>query len=523
MSFDLLAQLNKRIPGHIRICLVSGIVIGWITHFYMLTHKFLNWDDANNMGSFGSGDYLGRWFLKYIHPLGGKYSVPAVHGFLLILCIAVSACLVLEILQIKSTTGAILTAAVLETFPSVVSTITFMFMAHTSGIGILMVTLAVYLLRKYRYGWVPCTLLLICGLGTYQSYVSFAITLMLLGMIADIFHGKKFPEILKTGIVCVVVLGIGVVIYMKLSHVIYPNLDNETYGGVGNMGQIAIREVPTLIGRCYKRFLEYFLWKPFAFVSSTAQTANIITCVLAVALFLYLVVSRKMYQDIWTFLLLVLLCGLVPLAAAFIYFMAPEVTYSMLMLYAYALIYVEVLALLGYCMEDWHIRPVSERWRNGLRYTAVIVVVAVVFVSCYTDYLLANRAYLRTNFATERVQQYFNRVIAMVETTEGYENGDRIEILGEFYYRDNPSTVEVDILDAEDLRELDGVALENGLITTSVRDNFIRMFVGYDMADLAFSEKEAIMETEEYKNMAVYPKEGCVQKIQDIWVVKMCE
>ena len=180
-------------------------------------------------------------------------------------------------------------------------------------------------------------------------------------------------------------------------------------------------------------------------------------------------------------------------------------------------------ALLEYCVEDWHRDPVSGRWRNGLRYAAVTLTAATVFVSSYTDYLLTNRAYLRTNFATERVQQYFNRVIAMVERTEGYENGDSIEILGEFYYRDNPSTVEVDILDSESLRELDGVALENGLITTSVRDNFIKMFVGYDMADLRFEDKEAIMETEEYKNMAVYPKEGCVQKIHDIWVVKMCE
>ena len=195
----------------------------------------------------------------------------------------------------------------------------------------------------------------------------------------------------------------------------------------------------------------------------------------------------------------------------------------MLMLYAYALIYVTVLGLLEYCMEDWQDKPVSVGWRNGLRYAVVIVTVCTIFVSSYTDYLLTNRAYLRTNLAAERVQQYFNRVIARVENTEGYESGDRIEILGEFHYRDNPSTVEVDILNSEDLRELDGVALENGLITTGVRDNFIKMFVGYDMADLNFSEKEYIMETEEYRKMAVYPKEGCVQKINDIWVVKMCE
>lgn len=325
------------------------------------------------------------------------------------------------------------------------------------------------------------------------------------------------------GILCVAVLGAGVLLYMRLSHIIYPNIDHETYGGVGNMGQIAIREMPVLIGRCYKRFLEYFLWKPFAFVSRTAQTANIITCILAVVLFVYLAVERKMYRDVLTFLMLIVLCFFVPLAAAFIYFMAPEVSYSMLMLYAYALIYVLVLALLEYCMEDWHGKPVSIMWKNALRYGIVVVTVATVALSSYTDYLLANRAYLRTHFATERVQQYFNRVIAMVEATPGFVEGDSIEILGEFYYRDNPSSVEVDVLDAEDLRELDGVALENGLITMSVRDNFIKMFVGYDMADLRFEKKEEIMQTDTYRDMPVYPDKGCVQKINGIWVVKMCE
>ena len=143
MNFDLMARLYKKVPRYTRLCFAVAMIAGWLTHFYMLTNKFLNWDDANNMDSFGSGDYLGRWFLKYIHPLGGKYSIPAVHGFLLIVCIAVSACIILEILQIKSMTGAVLTAVVLETFPSVVSTMTFMFMAHTSGIGIRMATLAV--------------------------------------------------------------------------------------------------------------------------------------------------------------------------------------------------------------------------------------------------------------------------------------------------------------------------------------------------------------------------------------------
>jgi hypothetical protein len=481
----------------------------------MLTHKLVNWDDANNLSASGSTDYLGRWFLKYIHGLGSVHSIPAVHGFLLILFVALSACLVLGIANIRSTTGAILVPALMVTFPSVVSTMTFMFMAHTSGIAIFMVCLAIYLLRKYKFGWLPCIVLLICALGTYQSYISIAITLMIMSMISDLIDGGKFAEVLKKGILYVVILGISVFVYMKLCHVFYPDIDSETYGGVGNMGQIALSEMPKLIGRCYKRFLEYFIWKPFAFVSKPAQCANIITCVLAVVLFGIVSVQRKLYKDVLSYLLLVVVCFFVPLAAAFIYFMAPEVAYSMLMLYPYVFVYVIVLELFERCMVDW---TSIEYWKIAIS----VVTVVTLFVSCYTDYLLTNRAYLRTDIATERVKAYFNRVISMAENMEGFKQDDGIVILGEFYYVDNPSSVEIDIFDSEDLRELSGVALENGIITSGVRDNFIETFLGYKTADISWNEKYEIMDTDEYKSMPVYPENGCVQKINDVWVVKMC-
>lgn len=523
MKFDLFSELNKKIPQHLKLCFTSGMLIGILTHFYMLTHKLCNWDDVNNLSRPGSGDYLGRWFLKYIHPLGSIYSIPAVHGMLFILCLALSACFIVEIMQIRSRTGVILVPALMMTFPSVVSTMTFMFMAHTSGIGILMVCVAVYLFRKYKWGFLPATVMLVCVLGTYQSYISFAITLMLMGMICDLINGKKFPEMLKHGILCVLVLGVSVAVYMILSHLIYPNIDQETYGGVGNMGKIAISEMPKLIGRCYKRFLEFFLWKPFAFVTKTAQITNIITCLLAVILFGIVSIKRKLYEDKLTYALLIIVCGFMPLAAAFIYFMAPEVDYSMLMLYAYALIYVTVLALLEYCMQDWegmdNISSLHKAMANGI----TIVTIVTIFVSCYCDYLLTNRAYLRTDIASGRVKSYFNRILSVAETTKDFNPDEGLVILGEFYYRNNPSSVEIDLFNSEDLRELSGVALENGLITSGVRDNFIETFVGYELADLTDKEKQAIMDTQEYKNMPIYPHEGCVEKIDGIWVVKLCD
>lgn len=529
MKLDIFSVLNKKMLRHTRVCFITGIIAGFITHFYMLAHKLVNWDDANNLSAYGSGDYLGRWFLKYIHPLGGVHSIPAVHGVLFILFLALSACLILEITGIRSVTGAVLVPVVLMTFPSVASTMTFMFMSHTSGIAIFMTCLAVFLMRRYKYGIIACGVLLVFALGTYQSYISIAITLMLLGLINDIINGdKKLKEVFRSGLMCAAVLSASVLSYMRLSYLIYPKLSGETYGGVGNMGHIELMQMPVLIARCYKRFLEFFIWKPFAFMTGTKQAADICVCVCAAVLFITLVIQKKLYRDILRFALLLAVCAFVPLAAAFIYFMAPEVDYSMLMLYSYALIYVLALALMEYCIKEWsterpYMAASSGNKKKYMCYSIIIATAASVFVSCYADYIVTNKAYLRTEIAAQRAASYFNRVISFAQMAEGFDESEGLAILGEFYYKDNPSSIETDIMDSEDLRTLDGVALENGLITLGVRDNFIRTFLGYKLADLSSSEKNEIMESAEYKAMDAYPSKESVKRINGVWVVKMCE
>lgn len=525
MNFDIFEKINRKIPSYLKICVISGLLTGWITHFYMLTHKLPNWDDATNLSQYGSGDFLGRWFLKYIHRLGTRYSIPAIHGVLMILVLTLSACIVMEVLKLHSTTAAILVPALMVTFPSVACTMTFMFMAHTSAIAIFMICIAIYLLRKYKYGFLPCVVLLICSLGVYQSYISIAITLMLLGMIVDLIEDKDVWATLRHGILCIAVLLITVGIYMWLCHVIYPNIDNETYGGIGNMGDIAISEMPRLVARCYKRFLEYFIWKPFPFMSKAMQIINICTCIINVVLGVYLIIQKKIYRKVWNCTLLCVLAIFVPLAAAFVYFMAPEVDYSMLMLYAYVFIYISAIMLWEKSMDIWQKQSYTGNMpKSKIANAMSILLVITMMVSCYTNYLVSNRAYLRMEISKDRVESYFNRIITRVEAIDEYQNGDKVAILGEFYYKDNPSPVEmIDVLDTESLRDMSGVALENGLITSGVRNSFIETFIGFDMANLLDSEKAKIMSNDLYKHMPVYPAAGSIQKIDDVWVVKLCE
>ena len=43
------------------------------------------------------------------------------------------------------------------------------------------------------------------------------------------------------------------------------------------------------------------------------------------------------------------------------------------------------------------------------------------------------------------------------------------------------------------------------------------------MAELSEDDKKEIMSSEQYRNMPIYPDENAIQKINNVWVVKMCE
>lgn len=527
MKFDLINNIKNRIQKHNKLCFFMALLVGWVTHFYMLTHKLPNWDDMNNMWQPGSTDYLGRWMLKYIHPLGSIYSIPAVHGFILILCLALSACFIMEIFSLKSTTAAVLVPLLLMTYPATASTMTFMFMSHTSGFAILMVCGGVYVLRKYKYGFIPFGVLLICSMGTYQSYVCIAITLILMSIIVDLFRGAKFAEGLKKGIIHAATVGISTAIYMVLCHIAYPNIGNETYGGVGNMGQIPLAQMPRLFARCYKRFLEFFIWKPFDFMPEMSHSMNTVIFILMVCLGIYLIYMKRIYKDKLKLVFLCFCMGLIPFATAFIYFMGPEVPYSMLMLYPYVFVYVFVIAMIEICIERWDKDKTNLPKKNTLlRMASVGTVCAVVIIASYSNYLVTNQAYMRMELAKDRVVEFFERVISRVELEEGFTYGDKVSFVGEFHYVDNPSIVEITDnghMGTEKLRSFSGVALENGLLTSGVRNNFIRYFLGFEMYDISDNEFNDIKETDTFKNMPLYPAQGCIQKINDIWIVKLCE
>ncbi len=522
---DVFERIRKIIPNNVKNCFISGVIIGLITHFYMLTHKIPNWDDISQINDIGLTDEIGRWMLEPLWNIARKASNPAINGMLLIVFISIAACFVILSLEIETTTASILIPAIMITFPSVTGVLYFMFTAHIYALGVLLFCLSCYLIKKFKYGFIPAGICIILALAIYQPFVSFAISLMILMLILEAIRGQGFKSLVKKGFIYAGTLAASTVLYIVISRVFFLNVENEKYGGVNEMGQMAIADIPKNFGRVYKRVLEYFITKPFTYVTKGMHILNILACLLVVIMFLLCVIELKLWKKKLELGFVCLMMFFVPFSIGFVYFMAPQAPFSTLMLYAYAMLFVLAIALAEVVFKVNNGKEKSpSKFMKAIQVGGGIITAVVMILIVYGNYLLDSQAYFRSSIAVERITNYYNRIISKVEDMDEYEVGERVAILGEFYYKTNPAPVEIRLFDDdESYRELDGVVLENGLITSGVRNNFIRTYLGFNPGRVSDDERKAIIEAEEYKEMPTYPKEGSIQKIGDIWVVKLCE
>ena len=521
---DIIKELYKKVPKNMLICFISSVVSGIIIHLYVLTHKLPNWDDINNLQGFGSGAEYGRWLLEYIRPLYGKWSIPAFNGMLAILLWSVGAAMIYRALELATQTSAVLLGVMVISFPAIASTMTYMFTVTCYAIGFLLVCAGSMLYRRYRYGFLPAILLYLLSLGIYQSYICLAVSILLMGFVLDIIRDRKrFKEVFLDGCKAMAALIVTLLSYLAISK--WFNHDITTDRGLDTMGQIDAMELPRLLMRSYKRISEYFLWKPYSFTTPFTQLVNIAICIMIVFTFVW--IRSKRYKDKLESVLAVLLMLMLPVAMASIYILAPETQdATLMMLHPYFFMYVILIALAETLALQTKNTGENEEagrnaWKTQVSKYAIAVSAALIAVIGYRNYLVTNEAYFRTEIAFDRAYAYYNRIMMNVEAQSGYQYGDAVAIIGEFYPGPNPlSSFDID---DERFTEFSGIALENGLLTYGSRRNFLRTYLGINLPEVSDDEINAIKETKKYQAMPLYPDSASVQNINQVWVVKMHE
>ncbi len=512
-ELDLLKMFMNKITRQTKVCFVTALVTGFVTHMYMLTHKLPNWDDLTCFANGGQSTSAGRWLIQYFKDIPTKWSNPWINGSLAILLLAVCCCLILSILELKSITSAVLVPVLFLTFPSVASTMTFMFTVDLYFVGLLFAILAVYVTKKYRYGFIPAVFLAIASMAMYQAYICFTITLFVFWIFKVALQKENTKEILLPIGKAIGVLAVGVLLYVVLTKVLCPDMTSNNYAGMATMGQISVTELPLQIARSYKRFLEYFVWKPFSYVSPAGQAVNILVCVLLVVCGCAIVVSKKLWKKKVSMLICALTMLAAPLGMAFIYVMSPEASFSTLMMYQYVLLYILLLVMMELLVRE----KVKETFKKAV---CAGCVGALLLTGCF-HYTATGEAYFRMDLAMTRVTAYYNRLISRLEL-EGYVYGEPFLLAGHSQDGDELllAPEHYNMNDAM-FQDFSGISPEYGLLTSGVREQFLRIYLGLEVPWMSDAEKMQIWESEQFEEMPIYPQEGCVQKIGEVWVLKI--
>lgn len=514
---DLFSKLWNKITANEKLCFFSALFFGFFTHTYMLTHKFPNGDDNFAFQGVGVASELGRWFLPRLNIITVTESAPWFNGVLALVLISIACVFIYKTLGLQRKMSAVLLSAIVMTFPSLASTMSYMFTMDLYAFGFLFAIMAAYLIsRKNKWFILPAMVLLVLSMGLYQAYICFTITLLLMVMVADLLKDSSENAAKKHflyGIMYAAFLGFGTIAYLITCRIIYPGIVNEQEHNVGAMGQIELTRLPKLIAKAYYRFLRFFVLGDYSFVEKFWQITNILILFLMGILWVMMLLKYK--KDKWRIALTILATALLPLGNSFVDIMAPDAAFSTLMIYQFCLVYIALLVLL----ELFPSVNAYDRLKQPFQIISFAAIICIMLVG-YLQFRITEISYFHTDLAYRHSISYLERVIGHVEAMDGYQKNDPIRILGHF---DEDSAYGLPRKDEVLLKDFSGIAHEHDIMTQYIRECMVNIYLGKQIPEYDYEEDEKYSSTETYKNMNIYPGEGSIQKIDDCWIVKLSD
>lgn len=410
--------LRAHTPSHIRWTFAAAMVLGLVVHLYMFTNKLPNHDDIHHLFECDYGTQSGRWLLPYVLKWAGDFSLPWLNGFLGLLCLAGTACLTVSLFRIRRPLACIITAGLLVSFPTVVSTYTYMFTADAYFFGLFLAAFGAYAASRFPIMGIPLgAIAVICSMGIYQSYFPVATVLMVGGLLVDCLDGSEsYLHLLFRGIKMLAALALGMIVYMAVARWATAALGGlSDYMGISSMGQISLSELPDLIRKCYDTYPEYFTendygWY-FSYLPGLMQAAVYAT----LALFALLVVRRRV--GVLRGLLAVVLLVLYPLAANLIHVMVGGADIHYLMIYGAVYLLVLPVALADRAGETLEgLGRLRGTLASLLSWLLIVTMALVTFSYTVAD----NQAYFKMDLALEQLNAYSNRLVSAIEQAPGY-------------------------------------------------------------------------------------------------------
>lgn len=364
-------------------------------------------------------------------------------------------------------------------------------------------------------------LLLIMATSTYQSYITVATTFCLIALLFELLYTEKESSaVLKKGALLLLFSGATLIIYRV--YLTFRSSKLSDYHGISTMeSSMNPALIPKSIVTAYSYFVMHFFSKN-EFINNAWNSRgkiNIIVFGIFAAIIAYHIFKIKKSEQSSKLLksvLIVAICLILPLSIRGVNILAPQVSSyadtGSLMFPTNNYIYIIVALMINNSIS---INTQSTLIKKCLYSFGAVVMAAYALISI--SYHIVFEDCMRIKYDMYKTAAY--RVVSELDRM-GYTYDTPLSFYG------SPE----DMRGAYNLEEYDDILIGTiapyDIIWRDNTDAFSKYFndyLGIDYMKCEFWHEKDVRETEQVKNMPVFPEEGSIQEVDGTLVVKLSE
>ncbi len=503
------------------------LIVGIIAHFLLLSKLILSQDGLLNGIHYTAGGYeasIGRWGINLFDSLRNNIAVPFITTLNSILIMGFINLLVIDLFEIKSKIFKILTILSVVLAPSLCMTLLYSYTADAYLLAMFFSLFTVYAFDKIqnkKWGTIFGMASFIMMLATYQSYMGITVGLILMLAVKKLISEKNSSlSVLKELFLKAILLIFSAILYLIITKILLHinGLTMSTYKGTNeiSISSILVSLVPS-IKNAYLAFFKYF-FADGIILNRAWRRETLFLILFALFFVIYLGIFIKVMKkenrskEIWVRFLLatVLLMGL-PIALNLVVILAPGNEIYYLIATQMILIFPLILTMFEKLNEN-------SAFENLVNW-AVVIISSVILITYFLSIVVT---YQTIELTYNQAKTVANRIVSRMEQYSGYRSGMNKLFAGVIDDVNFPKTLDIYNL-----------ALTNGMRSSILHatywgqektwKNFMNLYCGIPIEFCKDYEYYSIVNSEEFKQMDIFPGENSVKIIQDVMVVKFTQ
>lgn len=452
----------------------------------------------------------GRFMTRYANALTGNVITPILAAVEGIFFLCLSTYFIVKMWDMQKTIWIVLTCFLLLGNPAIIALYSFPHVFALYCLSIFLSILYVFCILKEPNLFSVCvsSLLLACSLGLYQSYIGIAAACAVGCLILSLVDGRPFLYVRRLFVRLLIAGVAGSLLYLLLMKLDLTFRHIEAANRTANVSASELlHSLPQQILVAYKTFFSSYLD-----ATLNRRWFYLFLFALFFLIILHWAISFIRKKEYRRLIYCALLTFIFPIATNLIVLIITLDSQSFLirMRYSTVLIFPLAFAVIQ--------RTKARNWFSWTKLGCAIL----SFVIFWTYVISANATAKVYDLCYRHCYFETSEILSDIYDLPTYKKGDRIILAGFCNYDDLrkelPSLFNYSIGVPENPVFWEDM---NGIM--SARKGYLLNYFGIDAGDVSYDEYTALVTSEEFESMPLWPSEGSVAKINGIVVVKISE